>query len=105
MKIQEYQTTVKLGRGPRLEAGMTLAIEPMIIAGKPDICELDDGWTIVTEDRKFISTLWKYNFSNRKWTKSIDNTLKIRYNTLVNYRISSFIIYTDCFAIESTKAT
>lgn len=41
----------KPGKGPRIEAGMTLAIEPMVIAGKPDICELDDGWTIVTEDR------------------------------------------------------
>ena len=40
----------KAGRGPRIEAGMTLAIEPMVIAGKPDILELDDGWTIVTED-------------------------------------------------------
>lgn len=29
---------------------MTLAIEPMVIAGRPEICELDDGWTIVTED-------------------------------------------------------
>ena len=38
------------GRGPKIEAGMTLAIEPMVIAGKPDILELDDGWTIVTED-------------------------------------------------------
>ena len=40
----------KAGRGPRLESGMILAIEPMVIAGKPDILELDDGWTIVTED-------------------------------------------------------
>ena len=47
----------KPGRGPRIEKGMTLAIEPMVIAGKPDICELDDGWTIVTEDRKLVSTL------------------------------------------------
>lgn len=73
----------KAGKGPRLQAGMTLAIEPMVVAGKPDILELDDGWTIVTEDRKFISTLWKYNISNRKWTKSIDNTLKMRYNNSV----------------------
>ena len=29
---------------------MTLAVEPMIIAGKPDIWELEDGWTIVTAD-------------------------------------------------------
>ena len=40
----------KAGRGIRLEAGMTLAIEPMVIAGKPNILELDDGWTIITED-------------------------------------------------------
>jgi len=40
----------KAGRGIRLEPGMTLAIEPMVIAGKPNILELDDGWTIVTED-------------------------------------------------------
>ena len=29
---------------------MTLAIEPMVIQGKPNILELDDGWTIITED-------------------------------------------------------
>lgn len=40
----------KAGRGPRLEPGMTLAIEPMVIQGKPNILELDDGWTIITED-------------------------------------------------------
>lgn len=40
----------KEGKGIRLEPGMTLAIEPMVIQGKPDILELDDGWTIVTED-------------------------------------------------------
>ena len=40
----------KAGKGPRIEPGMTLAIEPMVIMGKPDILELDDGWTIVTED-------------------------------------------------------
>ena len=40
----------KAGRGIRLEPGMTLAIEPMVIAGKPDIFQLDDGWTIVTRD-------------------------------------------------------
>ena len=40
----------KPGRGIRLEPGMTLAIEPMVIMGKPDILELEDGWTIITED-------------------------------------------------------
>ena len=40
----------KAGRGLRLEPGMTIAVEPMVTAGKPDILELDDGWTIITED-------------------------------------------------------
>lgn len=40
----------KAGRGVRLEPGMTLAVEPMVIAGSPNILELDDGWTIVSED-------------------------------------------------------
>ncbi len=40
----------KAGRGPRLEPGMTLAVEPMVIEGKPDIWELEDGWTITTQD-------------------------------------------------------
>ena len=40
----------KAGRGVRIEPGMTLCIEPMVIQGKPDIWEMDDGWTIVTED-------------------------------------------------------
>ena len=40
----------KAGKGIRLEPGMTLAIEPMVIAGKPNILELDDGWGIISED-------------------------------------------------------
>lgn len=37
-------------RGIRLVPGMTLAIEPMINIGRPDVCWLDDDWTVVTED-------------------------------------------------------
>ena len=40
----------KAGKGLRLEPGMTLAIEPMVTQGKPNILQLDDGWTIITED-------------------------------------------------------
>ena len=40
----------KAGKGLRLEPGMTLAVEPMVIYGKDGILELDDGWTIITED-------------------------------------------------------
>ena len=38
------------GKGPRLKAGMVLAIEPMINAGKPEVRVLEDGWTAVTVD-------------------------------------------------------
>lgn len=40
----------KAGRGARLQEGMTICIEPMVMEGEPYIVELDDGWTIVTED-------------------------------------------------------
>ena len=38
------------GRGPLLAEGMTLAIEPMITAGGPEVVLLEDRWSIVTED-------------------------------------------------------
>jgi methionyl aminopeptidase len=38
------------GRGPRLKAGMVLAIEPMVNIGDADVEILDDGWTVVTAD-------------------------------------------------------
>ncbi len=43
------------GHGTRLRAGMTLAIEPMIAMGDYHVAELEDGWTIVTEDGSFCS--------------------------------------------------
>lgn len=36
--------------GPKLKAGMTLAIEPMINVGTSDVRLLDDGWTVCTAD-------------------------------------------------------
>lgn len=39
------------GKGPRLESGVVLAIEPMVIAGgHDDVMVLDDDWTVVTAD-------------------------------------------------------
>jgi len=40
------------GRGPVLKPGMTLAIEPMVNLGRPDVVVLDDHWTVVTRDGK-----------------------------------------------------
>ena len=42
-------------KGIRLAAGMTLAIEPMITAGRYDVAWMDDGWTVVTEDGSLAS--------------------------------------------------
>jgi methionyl aminopeptidase len=38
------------GHGMKLRAGMVIAIEPMVNAGKPDVVVLDDGWTAVAAD-------------------------------------------------------
>jgi methionyl aminopeptidase len=41
------------GKGPRLKAGMVLAIEPMINAGAPEVRVLKDGWTAITIDGSY----------------------------------------------------
>ena len=40
----------KSGRGPKLQEGMVLAIEPMVNAGTYKVTTLKDGWTVVTAD-------------------------------------------------------
>ena len=42
----------RAGRGARLYAGMTLAVEPMVNAGTHDVRVKNDGWTVVTLDGK-----------------------------------------------------
>lgn len=42
----------KRGDGPKLKEGMVLAIEPMINLGTKNIKQLNDGWTIITSDKK-----------------------------------------------------
>lgn len=37
-------------KSPKLAAGMTIAIEPMVNAGRPEVKILKDGWTVVTRD-------------------------------------------------------
>jgi len=49
----------KPGTGLKLQAGMTFTIEPMINAGRPEIRELTDGWTIVTKDHS-LSAQWEH---------------------------------------------
>jgi len=46
-QVPNYGTA---GRGPTLLAGMVMAIEPMVNAGRANVKSLDDGWTVVTAD-------------------------------------------------------
>jgi methionyl aminopeptidase len=47
------------GKGPRLQVGMTLAIEPMITAGHHAVVTLDDNWTVVTADGS-LAAHWEH---------------------------------------------
>jgi methionyl aminopeptidase len=47
------------GQGPKLVEGMTFTVEPMINAGRRDIRQLADGWTIVTADHS-LSAQWEH---------------------------------------------
>lgn len=51
----EIPNFVSLKKGPKLRAGMTLAIEPMINEGRYEVIFLDDEWTVVTADGKLSS--------------------------------------------------
>jgi methionyl aminopeptidase len=53
------------GKGPRLKAGMVLAIEPMINLGSPEVKVLEDGWTAVTVD-KSISAHYEHTVAITK---------------------------------------
>jgi len=45
----------KAGQGLKIQPGLVLAIEPMVTEGHYAVETLDDGWTVVTKDRKLCS--------------------------------------------------
>ena len=46
-------------KSPKLVAGMTIAIEPMVNAGRRDVRLLPDGWTVITRDHS-LSAQWEH---------------------------------------------
>ncbi len=50
-KVPNFVTAEQLRGDFKLRAGMTLAVEPMVVMGRRDVALLDDQWTVVTEDR------------------------------------------------------
>ncbi|MCA0177355.1 MAG: type I methionyl aminopeptidase [Proteobacteria bacterium] len=64
-KFHEEPQVLHYGRAGTLDVlvpGMVFTIEPMINAGKRDIRELGDGWTIVTKDRS-LSAQWEHTIA------------------------------------------
>jgi methionyl aminopeptidase len=49
-KVPNFVSFEQLRGDFLLRAGMTLAVEPMVVAGRRDVKLLKDGWTVVTED-------------------------------------------------------
>jgi methionyl aminopeptidase len=61
-RFHEEPQVLHYGRartGMRLEAGMIFTIEPMINAGRPEVRQLADGWTVVTKDHS-LSAQWEH---------------------------------------------
>ena len=50
-KVPNFVTAEQLRGDFKLRAGMTLAVEPMVVMGRREVALLDDQWTVVTEDR------------------------------------------------------
>jgi methionyl aminopeptidase len=50
-KIPNFISAEQMRGDFKLRAGMTLAVEPMVVMGRRDVALLDDQWTVVTEDR------------------------------------------------------
>ena len=50
------------GRGPKLERGLALAVEPMVTLGSKHAQVGEDGWTVVTADRSW-SAHFEHSFT------------------------------------------
>lgn len=67
-KIHEEPEIPNFGapdKGPRLESGMILAIEPMVNEGRYEVEVLEDGWTVITKDRS-LSAHFEHTIAVRK---------------------------------------
>lgn len=51
-KVPNFVTPEQLRSDFKLKAGTTIAVEPMVVMGRRDVVLLDDGWTVVTQDRQ-----------------------------------------------------
>lgn len=54
-KVPNFVSSEQMRGDFKLRTGMTIAVEPMVVAGKRDVVLLEDEWTIVTEDRQLAA--------------------------------------------------
>jgi len=71
----------KRGRGKKILEGMTIAIEPMINMGTHKVRQLEDGWTIVTQD-KAPSAHFEHNIAIVKGKPQLLSTFDYVYEAL-----------------------
>jgi methionyl aminopeptidase len=51
-KVPNFVTFEQMRGDFELRKGMTLAVEPMVVMGRRDVVLLNDGWTVVTQDKQ-----------------------------------------------------
>jgi methionyl aminopeptidase len=51
-KVPNFVTPEQLRSDFKLKSGTTIAVEPMVVMGRRDVVLLEDGWTVVTQDRQ-----------------------------------------------------
>ena len=77
-RIRTSRTSASPGRGPLLSEGMTIAIEPMITAGGPDVYVHDDEWSISTEDGSLSRPLRAHRRDHRRGPADPDGCRRSR---------------------------
>jgi methionyl aminopeptidase len=88
----------KAGRGLPIRAGMTIALEPMVLTGEPDTRVLPDKWTVASRDGK-LTAHFEHTVAatlNGPWIlttldKNLDDERLIRYNPYFAGRVSSTV--------------
>ena len=79
----------KRGDGKKLKEGMVLAIEPMINLGRRDVYTLDDGWTVVTKDKKPSAHFEHTTLVRRNSGEPLSSFTPIEAAELVNMELNS----------------
>ncbi len=93
----------KIGKGPKLENGMVLAIEPMVNMGTHNVVQLSDGWTIISKDKK-PSAHFEHNVAIWEGEPVLLSTFDYIYAVFQKQHVA-YTDYYDKYFPEKPKAT